>query len=171
MNKMRLLSSFLILCLMVACGSYPTTRDGYVSAIQDGGAFVKKFSDVKDVTIDLPIGTVFSNMKSQIEKCIIPQYNFDSRISVSSVSTTTVFNDVDAVMVTQEQAEITFQQSTTSGVKKHYELVIDLVKVSENTTHYKSYANKRYSEAPFMWAKGSKSCLDFDGYIVDEHRP
>ena len=171
-NQMkRLTYSICILFLMAGCASYPATRDGYISAVQEGGALAKKLADIKDAKINLPINKVFLNLKTQFEKCVIPQYSSKSQINVSFVSTTTVFNDIQAVMISPEKAEISFQQSTTSGVEKHYELVIDLIKISDTQTHYKSYANKRYAEAPFMWAKGSLDCLGFDGYIIDAHRP
>jgi len=171
MKKSAILIFITAAIYLASCTSHPATRDGYISAMQGGGAFIKKFGDIKDVTINLPMDQVFSNIKSQAEKCIVSEYSFDSRISVSFVSTTTVYNYIEAKQTNENRAEFSFEQSTTSGVDKHYELVIDLVKLSADKTQYISYANKRYSDAPLDWANGSENCLGFDGYILDAHKP
>lgn len=171
MNRSAFLIFTTAVIYLTGCTSHPATRDGYVSAMQGGGALIRKFGDIKDVKIDLPMDQVLSNIKSQAEKCIVSEYSFDSRVSVSFVSTTTVHNYIEAKQTNENRAEFSFQQSTTSGVDTHYELVIDLVKLSNDKTQYKSYANKRYSNAPLEWANGSADCLGFDGYIIDAHRP
>ena len=170
MNKCSILSTLMLCIFLTSCASSPQTREGYIGAIKNGGAFINKFGDITEIKIELPFERVVSSLEGQARSCIVPEYSFDSRISVSFVSTTTVRNYLEMIMVNEDKAEFSFQQSSTSGVEKHYELVVNLTKLSNTETLYSSYANKKYSQAPIKWAKGETDCFGFDGYIIDAHR-